>query len=116
MPQERDKKPIFVAGATGYIGARLVPLLLDAGYPVRALARAPEKLQNRPWAEHPKLEIVKGDVLVKASLQKALAGCRAAYYLVHSMTPGVRDFAFTDRQAARNMAEAAAAEKLEQIV
>jgi uncharacterized protein YbjT (DUF2867 family) len=116
MPQERDKKPIFVAGATGYIGARLVPLLLDAGYPVRALARAPEKLQNRPWAEHPKLEIVKGDVLVKSSLQKALAGCRAAYYLVHSMTPGVRDFAFTDRQAARNMAEAAAAEKLEQIV
>jgi len=60
MPQERDTKPIFVAGATGYIGARLVPLLLDAGYPVRALARAPEKLQNRPWAEHPKLEIVKG--------------------------------------------------------
>ncbi len=116
MPQERDTKPIFVAGATGYIGARLVPLLLDAGYPVRALARAPEKLQNRPWAEHPKLEIVKGDVLVKASLQKALAGCRAAYYLVHSMTPGVRDFAFTDRQAARNMAEAAAAENLEQIV
>ena len=36
MPQERDKKPIFVAGATGYIGARLVPLLLDAGYPVEA--------------------------------------------------------------------------------
>ncbi len=54
--------------------------------------------------------------LLKSSLQKALAGCRAAYYLVHSMTPGVRDFAFTDRQAARNMAEAAAAEKLEQIV
>jgi uncharacterized protein YbjT (DUF2867 family) len=116
MPQKRDAKPIFVAGATGYIGARLVPLLLDAGYHVRALARAPEKLQNRPWAQHPKLEIVKGDVLVKSSLQEALAGCRAAYYLVHSMTPGVRDFAFTDRQAARNMAEAAAAESLEQIV
>ena len=113
---EKDPKPIFVAGATGYIGARLVPRLLDAGYRVRALARAPEKLSNRPWAQHPNLEIVKGDVLDGASLKKALCQCRAAYYLVHSMNPGVSDFAATDRQAAQNMAEAAAAEHLEQIV
>jgi len=116
MTTEKDPRPIFVAGATGYIGARLVPLLLDAGYHVRALARAPGKLKTRPWAQHPRLEIVKGDVLDKASLQQALAGCRAAYYLVHSMVPGVRDFAATDRQAAGNMAEAAAALKLEQII
>jgi len=116
MTTEKDPRPIFVAGATGYIGARLVPLLLDAGYHVRALARAPGKLKTRPWAQHPRLEIVKGDVLDKASLQQALAGCRAAYYLVHSMVPGVRDFAATDRQAAGNMAEAAAAVKLEQII
>jgi len=116
MTKAKDQKPIFVAGATGYIGARLVPLLLEAGYHVRALARAPEKLRNRPWAQHPSLEIVKGDVLDKASLGKALSQCRAAYYLVHSMNPGVSDFAATDRQAARNMAEAAAAEKLQQIV
>ncbi len=116
MTTEKDPRPIFVAGATGYIGARLVPLLLDAGYHVRALARAPGKLKNRPWAQHPRLAIVKGDVLDKASLQQALGGCRAAYYLVHSMVPGVRDFAATDRLAAGNMAEAAAAVKLEQII
>lgn len=116
MTTAKDPKPIFVAGATGYIGARLVPLLLDAGYHVRALARAPEKLRNRPWAEHPHLEIVKGDVLDKKSLRKGLNQCRAAYYLVHSMNPGVDDFASTDRQAAGNMAEAAAAENLQQIV
>ncbi len=116
MMKERDSRPIFVAGATGYIGARLVPRLLDAGYRVRALARAPEKLSNRPWAQHPNLEIVKGDVLDGSSLKKALIGCRAAYYLVHSMSPDVGDFASTDRKAARNMAEAAAAENLEQMV
>ena len=116
MTRVKDPKPIFVAGATGYIGARLVPRLLDAGYHVRALARAPEKLRNRPWAQHPSLEIVKGDVLDKDSLAKALRQCRAAYYLVHSMNPDVSDFASTDRQAACNMAEAAAAENLEQII
>ncbi len=114
--KEHDSKLIFVAGATGYIGARLVPRLLDAGYRVRALARVPEKLKNRPWAQHPKLEIVKGDVLDGASLQKALRQCHAAYYLVHSMNPDVSDFASTDRQAAQNMADAAAAENLQQIV
>ena len=110
MPKATDSRPIFVAGATGYIGARLVPRLLDAGHHVRALARAPEKLSKR------NLQIVKGNVLDKGSLTKALCQCRAAYYLVHSMNPGVSDFATTDRQAAQNMAEAAAAENLEQIV
>ncbi len=116
MNRETDAEPIFVAGATGYIGGRLIPRLLEAGYPVRALARAPEKLKNRPWARDPQLEIIRGDVLEVGELQVAMAGCRAAYYLVHSMNPGVTDFAATDRQAAMNMATAAAAEHLQQII
>ena len=43
-----DQITVFVAGASGYIGGRLVPRLLEAGYQVRALARAPEKLRSRP--------------------------------------------------------------------
>jgi len=109
-------RPIFVAGATGYIGGRLLPRLLEAGYPVVALARAPEKLRNRPWAQHNNLTIVKGDVLDPELLAQALAGCRAAYYLVHSMNPDVKDFSQTDRIAARNMAAAAASANLEQII
>ena len=116
-PATKCTTSVFVAGATGYIGGRLVPRLLEAGYYVKALARAPEKLQNRPWANHPRLEIIRGNILDEVSLTTALAGCRAAYYLVHSMTPGVSDFARTDRKAARTMV--AAAEKsttLEQII
>jgi uncharacterized protein YbjT (DUF2867 family) len=109
-------KQIFVAGATGYIGGRLVPRLLDAGYQVRALARSPGKLSDRPWAQHPQIEIIKGDVLDRDSLARGMLNCRAAYYLVHSMNPEVGDFAETDRQAARNMAEIAAEAGLEQIV
>ena len=109
-------KNIFVAGATGYIGGRLVPRLLDTGYHVKALARSPEKLSDRPWAKHPQLEILKGDVLDKNSLERGMLNCQAAYYLVHSMNPDVGDFAHTDRQAAQNMAEAAAEAGLQQII
>ena len=107
---------VFVAGATGYIGGRLLPRLLEAGYPVRALARAPEKLKNRPWAQHPRLEIVKGDILDPTSLKQAVHGCQAAYYLIHSMNPDVKDFTRTDRDAALNMIAAATEAGLKQII
>jgi len=109
-------RPILVVGATGYIGSRLVPRLLDAGYPVRALARRPDKLAGRVWARHPRLEIVAGDVLQAETLATAVGGCRAAYYLVHSMNPGVEDFAAADRQAARNMVVAAEQGGVERLV
>ncbi len=116
MPETNRDATIFVAGATGYIGGRLVPRLLEAGYRVKALARSPSKLSNRPWANHPQLEIVRGDVLDPGSLSQALEGCRAAYYLIHSMNPTVDDFAQTDRQAAQNMATAAAQNGVGQII
>jgi len=108
--------PILVLGATGYIGSRLIPRLLDAGYAVRAMVRNPEKLAGRPWAKHPQLKIVRGDLFDPASLAAASKGCHAAFYLVHSMNPDVRDFATADREAAHNFAAAAAAAGLEQII
>ena len=77
----KDDKPILVAGATGYVGGRLIPALLEAGYTVRAMGRSLEKLACRPWGHHPKVELVKGDVLDRESLETALSGCGAAYYL-----------------------------------
>ena len=113
---ERDSRPIAVLGATGYIGARLVPRLLKAGWRVRAIGRNPDKLAGRSWASQPGVEIVAGDVLDRAGLEAALCGCQAAYYLVHSMNPQTVDFAATDRQAAENMATAAAAAGLTRII
>ena len=116
MPSPDDKRPIFVAGAGGYVGGRLVPRLLAAGYRVRALARRPEKLRKRRWGHHSQLEIVAGDILDYPSLLQGLEGCRAAYYLVHSMNPAVDDFSHTDRVAAMNMTKAASVAKLQQII
>jgi len=110
------EKTVLVAGATGYVGGRLVPRLLDAGYHVRAIARSPEKLSGRPWSGHPALHVVKGDLLDPGSLKDAAKGCLAVYYLVHSMKSGMRDFAHADRQAATNMVLAAEEAGLERII
>ena len=53
---------VFVAGASGYIGGRLVPCLLERGYRVRCLARSPKKLEARGWASEPRIEIVGADL------------------------------------------------------
>lgn len=103
-----SSSPVLVTGATGYVGGRLVPRLLKRGHRVRVAGRSLEKLRARPWSQDPGLETVQADMLDPASLSRALAGCRAAFYLVHSMNPGTKNFAETDRAAARNMAHAAA--------
>jgi uncharacterized protein YbjT (DUF2867 family) len=95
---------VLVAGATGYVGSRLVPRLVAAGHTVRCLARDPGKLRDQPWAGD--VEVVRGDVLDRASLDRAMADVEVVHYLVHSLTS--RGFAATDRRAASSVAAAAA--------
>ena len=111
-----NANPILVTGATGYVSGRLIPALIDAGYPVRAMGRNLEKLSCRPWAGHRQVELVQGDVLKTDSLIKAVSGCRAAYYLVHSMIAREGKFAEADRLAAHNMVKASADAGLERII
>lgn len=105
---------ILTTGATGYIGGRLVPRLLEKGYRVRCLARDPNRLRGRSWAD--RVEIVAGDLLDAESLKSALDGCRFAYYLVHAMGGGEKSFRELDLRSARNFALAAASARLERIV
>ena len=110
------KKPILVTGATGYVGGRLVPLLLAAGRRVRAMGRSLEKLAARPWAGDANVELARGDTLDRSSLEAAAAGCTAAYYLVHSMIAQKGRYIEADRIGARNMAAAAQRAGLAQII
>jgi uncharacterized protein YbjT (DUF2867 family) len=103
----------LVTGATGYIGGRLVPRLLEAGFAVRVLVRDPEKLRDVPWAHE--VEVARGDLGVAESLVAACAGVDVLYYLVHSMGDKGH-FAETEGTAATNVAEAAAAAGIARIV
>jgi uncharacterized protein YbjT (DUF2867 family) len=96
----------LVTGATGYIGGRLVPELLTAGFRVRVMVRQPRNLADRPW--HDQVETVRGDAADTGSLNEALTGVDVAYYLIHSLGTGV-DFEALDRRHARNFASAARA-------
>ncbi len=103
----------LVTGATGYIGGRLVPALLQAGHQVRCLVRTPRKLRDYPWAG--RVEIEQGDVVDAASVRAAMEGMDVAYYLVHALGSG-RGFEETDRRAARIFGEQARAAGLRRIV
>ena len=101
-----DSQRILVAGATGYIGGRLIPALLDAGHEVRGLARTPGKLAGRVFASDPKFSAVGGDVLERETLNEPLAGVDAAYYPVDSLGAG-SDFRERDIDAATNFSRRA---------
>lgn len=108
-----DSKLILVTGATGYVGGRLVPKLLEKGYRVRCLVRDPARLQGRSWLD--RVELAAGDALVTETLTEAMQGVSTAYYLIHGMQGG-RVNAERDLQAARNFAYAAEAADIGRII
>src|SRR5271157_555569 len=106
-------KLILVTGATGYIASRLIPRLQEQGYRVRAMARRPEQLAARSWAN--RVELVRGDITIPSTLEDALNGVHTAYYLVHNMTVG-RGYMRIEIDGAHNFALAAERAGVEQII
>ncbi len=80
-----ERQLALVTGSTGYIGGRLIPALLEAGFVVRALERHPDRLHDRPWRD-------RVDV---------------AYYFIHALGTGTR-FGDRDRATAQTFARVAA--------
>ncbi len=105
---------VLVTGATGYIGGRLVPRLLDRGFEVRCMTRDPAQLTLDPWRDQ--VEVVTADALDPESLRNALEGCDAAYFLIHAMKGSPQRFAEEGRLAAESFREAADQVGLRQIV
>lgn len=103
---------VLLTGASGYVGGRLLPRLLEAGWRVRCLARRPEELRTR--VPHG-VEVVGGDLAQPDTLPAALAGARAAFYLAHSLGE-TRGFEDREIACARNFALAAVGAGLARIV
>lgn len=112
-PSGAPPRPLLlVAGASGYVGGRLLRTLEEQGRRVRCLARRPDYLAARVAAG---TEVVPGDCLDPGSLAPALAGVDTAFYLVHSMGSGAR-FAERDRAAAEHFGAACRSAGVRRII
>lgn len=111
-----DARPVFLTGATGYIGGRLVRWLLDRGWTVRVAVRSLDKLTARPWYADPRLQAVEVDLTDLDRLSQAMIGCGPAYYLVHSMLVAGSAFHAHDQTLARTFAKAATSAGLQRLI
>jgi len=104
---------VLVTGVTGYIGGRLAPRLLEAGYRVRVLAREKQRLAGRPWVAD--VEVATGDALEPGTLEDALRGVETAFFLLHSQRGGP-DFLKRNLTAAEHFAQAARSTGLRHLI
>jgi uncharacterized protein YbjT (DUF2867 family) len=119
VSKERESSRILLTGASGFVGSRLLSRLDAMGYRIRCMSRRPGRLRFSPeLAQTP--ELVQADLLDQASLERALDGVDAAYYLVHSMggknMREMRRFADRDKTAAENFVSAADRTGLSRLV
>lgn len=103
---------VLVTGATGYVGRRLVPRLLAAGYDVRTTVSDRKSSEPAWWSDQ--VTTVEMDITDADQVDAACAGVDALYFLVHGM--GGDDFAAKDRQAAQNVADAVAKHGIGRVV
>jgi uncharacterized protein YbjT (DUF2867 family) len=105
---------VLLTGATGYVGGRLLPRLLQGGHSVRAMSRHPERSTLAPA-----VSVVRGDPVADEGLNESLQDIEVAFYLIHSMGRGsgaISEFAERDRRAAANFATAASAAGVQRVV
>src|SRR3954467_11168148 len=92
---------ILVTGASGYVGAALVPRLREGGHAVRGYGRSAARISA------PVGEVGEGGAVAGPGLDRALDGVEVAYFLIHSMEGPGNGFADLERQAAQHFAAAA---------
>ena len=111
---DRTDSPLYlVTGASGYIGGRLIPLLVATGARVRILARHPDGLRQREWFGD--VEVVAGDAMDPQDMDRAMTGVDVAYYLMHSLSNHA-DFELMERDMALTFARAARDNDVHRIV
>ena len=104
---------ILLTGATGYIGKRLLPILLDQGHEVICCVRD----RNRfPFDPHPKMSFFEVDFLKDLPSSEAIKDIDVAYYLIHSMSAGTGDFAEMEAKSARNFLKLIEPTSIQQII
>ncbi|UYZ60785.1 SDR family oxidoreductase [Hymenobacter latericus] len=106
---------ILLTGANGYIGQRLLPLLVEAGHAVTCLVRDPRRFVL-PAPLHDRVQIVQADLRQPDTLRHLPQDFDAAYYLVHSMSTNGRDFYRAEQQSASNFVQYLNGTRIRQVI
>ena len=113
MESQNQDRLYLVTGASGYVGGRLVRVLLEDKKRVRVFVRDARKIQGHTWIND--VEICEGTATNGDDLARALEGVHTAYYLLHSINVAT-DFEAVEAEMAHNFADRAEAAGVKQIV
>ena len=106
---------ILVTGATGYIGKRLIPLLLNDGHTVICAVRDKKRAQNY-FKDRNNIVLIEADFLNSESLENIPKNIDFAYYLIHSMSNSAKEFHILEEKCAFNFKRFAEKTSIEQVI
>ncbi len=107
---------ILLTGSTGYIGKRILPVLLQQGHEVVCCVRDKNRLPADGIFSHKNVTIFEADFLKEVPYSSGLKDIEAAYYLIHSMNSGIKDFEKLEKRAAENFVYLLEKTRAEQII
>ena len=96
---------ILITGATGYIGKRLIPILLNEGHSLVCTVRDIARVEHQ-YSNEKNIEFIEADFLKSASLQSIPTDVDIAYYLIHSMSNSAKEFHILEERCAFNFKRA----------
>lgn len=95
---------ILLTGANGYIGKRLLPVLIEQGHQVICCVRDKNRFDNKKYFED-NVSLFEVDFLKKVDADSAPADIDVAYFLIHSMSSSIKEFEQLEAESARNFSE-----------
>ena len=107
---------ILLTGATGYIGKRLLPVLLEKGHEVVCCIRDQKRFPSEGIYQHPKISIFEVDFLKDVSVSDVIKDIDVAYYLIHSMSTNSSDFSKLESVSANNFIRLVQQTSVKQII
>ncbi|MBE0570540.1 MAG: SDR family oxidoreductase [Ignavibacteriaceae bacterium] len=107
---------ILLTGATGYIGKRLLPVLIEHGHEVLCCVRDKNRFPTEGIYKHPNVSLFEVDFLKEISVTDSVKDIDAAYYLIHSMSSNVKDFGTLEETSANNFIRLVKQTSVKQII
>lgn len=107
---------ILLTGATGYIGKRLLPVLLEQGYEIICCVRDKNRFPTEGIYNHSNVSLFEIDFLKDINFSESIKEIDAAYYLIHSMSSNAKDFSSLEEIAANNFIKLVKQTSIKQII